>query len=132
MAFGQPIRFKLVGVAKMLGDLKSMDVAIQKQVRATLARSLESWVTDAQALTPVATGALQASGRVLKPRGKSLVKFEIIFGSVVRKGKFVDYAEEIHENHPTQSKFLEKVVDARTPQLEAELVADLNGALNRA
>ena len=131
MAFGGAVTFRLTGINETLRELKNIDEVVQKQLRATLQRNLESWVVDAQALTPVDTGALQLSGRLIKPGGKSF-DFEIWFGNVVRKGKFVNYAEEIHENHPTGSKFLEKVVDARSPQLEDEIAQDLNGAINRA
>ena len=126
------VTFKLEGILPTLTQLKNIDENVQKQVRATLQSQLESWVVDAKMLTPVDTGALQESGRVLKPRGTSLVRFQIIFGGVTRKGKFVDYALEVHENHPTGSNFLGKVVEARSPQLEDLLAKDLKAAINRA
>jgi len=132
MAFGGVVTFKLEGILPTLKQLKTMDENVQKQVRATLQTQLESWVIDAKAFTPVDTGALQESGRVLKPRGTSLIKFQIVFGGVTRKGKFVDYALEVHENHPTGSNFLGKVVEARSAQLEALLTKDLNTAINKA
>ena len=133
MAFGKPVTFKLIGVEKTIRQLERIDEGVKKQVRLTLKIQLESWVLDAQMLTPVDTGALQASGRVLKPRGSgSAVFFQIIFGGVTRKGQFVDYADEIHTNHPTGAGFLKKVVDARSSQLESILASDLDKAIKKA
>ncbi len=126
------ISIKIDGVVKALKQLKDMEKAVQKQVRETLQRELSSWIIDAQIITPVDTSALQKSGRLLKPRGKSIVKYELIFGGVSRLGKFVDYALEVHENHATMSKFLQKVVDARAPQLEKLLAKDLDRAAKSA
>ena len=126
------ISIKIDGVVKALKQLKDMEKAVQKQVRATLQRELSSWIIDAQIITPVDTSALQKSGRLLKPRGKSIVKYELIFGGVSRLGKFVDYALEVNENHATMSKFLQKVVDARAPQLEKLLAKDLDRAAKSA
>ena len=128
MAFGNAVRFRLEGVTQMLNDLQKMETKVKEQVRATLLRELRSWLEDAKMLTPVDTGALQLSGR-LNVGSADERNFSIVFGMVTRKGKFVDYAEHVHETHPTGAKFLERVVDARSPGLEDLLARDLEGVL---
>ncbi len=129
MAFGKPLSIKIEGIIPMLNQLKNMEKSVIKTVRATLQSELESWIADAKLLTPVDTGALQASGRVLKPRGTRVFKYTLIFGGVIRKGKFVDYAEHIHETH-AMGGFLQKVVDARSPSLEARIAKEMSAAIN--
>lgn len=122
------ITMKIDGVIPLLRQLKTMDVKVQRQVQETLTRELASWVLDAQSLTPVVTGALQASGRLLNPTGVGIVKYQIIFGGVSRKGKFVNYAALRHEVS-SRPKFLEKVVIARAPGLEQIIAKDMMKAI---
>lgn len=128
MAFGNAVRFKLEGVTQALNDLGELEQKAKAQLRTTLIRELRIWLQDAKMLTPVDTGALQLSGR-LNVGSQDEKNFAIVFGMVTRKGKFVDYAEHIHETHPTGSKFLERVVDARVDGLESIIARDLSEAL---
>ena len=121
---------KITGIKETIKQLETINKNALAAARMTMQTHLESWLIDAKMLVPVDTGALKESGRVLKGRSsKTATNFQIWFGGVSRKGKFVDYAIEIHDNHPTGSGFLQRVVDARTPQLEDALKKALEDAL---
>jgi hypothetical protein len=124
---------KITGVQETIKQLETINKDALAAARMIMQVHLESWLLDAKLLVPVDTGALKESGRVLKGRSsKTASNFAIWFGGVSRKGKFVDYAIEVHENHPTGSQYLQRVVDARTPQLEDALVKELDRVIQRA
>lgn len=117
---GGAISVVIDGVIPLLKQLKAMDVGVQREVQALMERELASWTLSARMLAPVKTHALELSGRLTAPTGTGIVKYQIIFGGVTRKGKFVHYAAWRHEDS-TRPQFLRKVVDARAPQLEKKI-----------
>lgn len=114
----------LIDQRRLERDVRRMSKALDKigrevvsQVNKTIAEEVEQLLIEAKELAPVETGRLRDSGRLVKRKGPSGVMYEIVFGGVTRKGKFVDYAVAVHELHRTKSQYLQKAVAKRVPGL---------------
>ena len=104
-------------VRRMSKEIDKMGKDVIKQTNDALRQELEQMLVTAMELAPVESGRLRDSGRIEKRKGPSGVKFQLIFGGVTRKGKFVDYAAHVHELHRTNSQYLRKAVAKREPGL---------------
>lgn len=130
--FGRKGRVSVKGVSQFVGSLAEFGEEFLEKGKQALAAELEEILKATIPITPMDTGALRASGRVFKPRfnkRQKLVKFDVVFGGVVRKGKLVNYAAEVHENpkgvvfKKGEEKFLEKTWDRMAPGIERRIAA---------
>lgn len=113
MAKGIEIR----GVDQVVKNLNRLGERVREETTAVVAETAERVVERAKALSPVHTGRLRSSIRV-----EGIVdKNGRIIAEVRAGGEGVDYAAEVHEEHPTGSKFIQKAVLATAPELPAAL-----------
>jgi hypothetical protein len=94
------------------GVLEELKIATEEE--------LNHMLNDAKAMTPVDTGRLQESGRVLAPRTSktaTAVSFQVMFGEITVRGRFVDYALIVHETHQSKPKFLERAEAMHMPDM---------------
>lgn len=117
MAFGG-ITVSILGLPKLKANLEKfsqLQEALTKSVLIT--HTDEQIIPLAQDLAPVDTGDLRKSIR-REPAGDEvdesakLFLVNILAGGVVGevRGKIIDYAAHVHEEHPTHSKFIQKAV----------------------
>ena len=108
----------LEGFKEAMAQLESLKESIPKQAVEATSKELDKLLIFAKSITPVDYGNLQKSGRVFKPRFRkdATITFQIIFGGIVTtsrgnhdksRTRLVDYAYEVHEEHPSKGKFLE-------------------------
>lgn len=103
------ITMRLEGINKVIKEMNNLKEDVPKAVIEETEKELEKLLEIAKANTPVKTGRLQKSGRILKPRvsgGGAVVSFQVIFGAVTVDGRFIDYAWLQHETHATKAFWL--------------------------
>jgi len=115
------------GAREMMERLWQIAAKFPDRVGAALYQEAQIEMTEAKRRTPVATGALRASGRVAVPvrRGQN-ISVTLSFG-----GAAIDYAIYVHENldawhgippfHGGQAKFLESVLTESAPYMAARI-----------
>lgn len=120
------------GVSKFVFNLQEFGFEFLEAGKKALAAELQLILQETLKITPKDTGALRESGRVFKPRSNKraeLVSFDIVFGGVSRRGKFVDYAAIVHENpkgfkfKDGEEKYLEKTWNRMAPGIEGRIRA---------
>lgn len=112
------VTFAWTGLRETLDLMGRWHDDVLEELKIATEEELNALLRDAKAMTPVDTGRLQESGRVLAPRtSKTAVKvdFQVIFGAITVRGRFVDYALIVHETHPSKSKFLERAEQEHMP-----------------
>lgn len=120
------LRIDFKGQAELMEALSRLASKVPGVMSAALRAEAEIEMTEAKARTPVDTGALRGSGRVVGPDidvsgGTPDVTVKLQFGNAS-----VDYAVPVHENldvfHPTgQAKYLESVLVESAPHLAARI-----------
>lgn len=112
------VLFEWTGLKETLDLMGRWHDDVLEALKIATKEELDALLLDAKAMTPVDTGRLQESGRVLAPRvAKRAVKidFQVMFGAITVRGRFVDYALIVHETHPSKSKFLERAAQEHIP-----------------
>ena len=104
---------------------KSADKEISKEIDSIMGDVLN----DAKSETPVDTARLRDSGRREKTKSGSTKKWEVKFGGVSVRGKFVDYAIPVHE---TQKPFLVEPFDRAKPRILKDLHRKMDKLLRSA
>lgn len=115
----------VVGLDVLVRSLSALPSAIHAAAGRALREEGERIMTNAKQRTPVATGALRASGHVTGPDADTSV--HLIFG-----GPAADYAVYVHErlgvHHPNgEAKFLEHAVLEAERDLGARLATRIAG-----
>ena len=119
------------GMARFQNRMELFGKVFREKVKNALVAEFKEILKNAVAITPKDTGALRLSGRVLTPSGggRTVVNVDIVFGGVSRLGKFVDYAEAVHDNPKGfsfkngEEKFLEKTWARMRPGIEDRIAA---------
>ncbi len=118
-------KFRIEGIPKVLAKMKVMDKVTRVKVFKAVKEEAQDIIDVAKEITPVKTGALKSTGRVLTFGSKSSKNPQISLtfggkkgsGSAAATKKFVDYAGVVHETHRSMSKFLETAIRQKTPGL---------------
>lgn len=123
-----PLEINVTGLQALQGELLTIAEEMGRSAAEALFVEANIEMTEAKQRTPVATGALRASGVVL-PVEHEGDEFSCVlqFG-----GPAVDYAIFVHEDleayHKVgQAKFLESVVNESAPHLADRVVARMRG-----
>ena len=114
--------------------LEKLKKAGVKAIQEALEEEADKILAMAQTLTPVDTGRLKESGRVIKPRRdatKTKFEYVIIFGGIQVRGLFIDYALEVHERTDVphrvgQAKYLSTAFRMALPGLAKRIEARLD------
>ncbi len=83
----------LTGIGKMREQLRKLEDIAKRMPARRLKKEAEEILKEAQDLVPVDTGALRASGKIIKEDSQGGVTFTVTFGN-----EDVDYAEIVHED----------------------------------
>lgn len=122
MALGAgSVSFKWTGLAETLHTMGKWHDDVLEELKVATEEELDALLITALSLTPTDTWRLHESGRVIKPRAtKTAVKmnYQVVFGGITVRGRFVDYALIVHETHKSKSKFLERAEQQHTPGME--------------
>lgn len=120
---------KITGTGELQRALaKAGPLALGALTQAAVKEQQET-ITDAQAQTPVETGALRASGTVDPPQvSGTSVTVKAGFGGAA--SGYAIYVHEIMDNHHPvgNAKFLERPFLARAPQVTTELAKSVEQA----
>ena len=87
---------KVEGLENVLRNLTKIAIEIEKDVDKEVEDEARRILARARELVPVETGALRDSGEVRRSGDRTEVRFS------------TSYAANVHELHPTGSKFLER------------------------
>lgn len=128
---GFSVEVKLTGFEKVNNNLFKLKKKGREAAQKFLKAEAQKLRKASMARTPVKTGALQASTRVLSfgSTGRRQLSISVVVGGVVRKGKFVGYAAKVHEDHPTKSKFLATALTLLKPGMAKRLQEVINREL---
>ena len=121
----------LTGQRRITGNLARMKVHVVDEANKVMKSEAQDALQRSKKLTPVRTGALRDSGKVVEKRGASGTEFEISFG-----GDGVDYALAVHERTDTkhetgQAKYLETAVKETSRGMTKRLASKLQAVLRR-
>lgn len=114
--------------------LREKSREINEMVKRTVDEVVEKVFAESQILVPVNTGALKASGQIIKEPTNAAGDFTSSY--VTYGGGGVDYAVKVHEDlemphtAPTQAKFLERPLLANRKVLENLIRARLKVILS--
>ena len=121
---------QVMGVAETVRKMAEYGDEVNRVLQVKLEQELNDLLELAVGLTPKDTERLADSGRLLKIRAlKTQVNFRIVFGGKSVRGRFIDYAETVHENpfgvtfRNGTEKFLQKAADRTLPGIEKRLAA---------
>jgi hypothetical protein len=124
------IEFDIAGADKVRANLARLSTKLSDVAGRALREEAEIEMTEAKERTPVDTGALRASGRVLGPTvGGEDIEVQLVFGNAS-----VDYALHVHENpdalHPVgQWKYLESTLVESASDLPDRIGRRIDAAL---
>lgn len=129
---------KAVGFNAIAKKLHSLAPAATAELQDELKKVAEKIRKTSMSLTPVDTGALRDSTRVLTkwtgtaaPKTRGTVGVAVAVGGIVSKGKFVNYAAVVHETHPTMSHFLKKAVELHANEVRNKIGARIDKLIRR-
>ena len=115
-------RISSTNIKKVQGEMEHLKQDIPIQVVKQTEIELERLLAYAKSITPVDTSRLQKSGRIEKSgTGGDVINFTVIFGDIEVDGRFVDYAELVHDTHPSMGGFLEKAQAAYMPSISEKV-----------
>lgn len=120
------LSFSWTGLERFARSLQAYERDERQRAARALYREGERIMTEAKKRTPVDTGALRASGLVLRPDVVgAVISVTMGFG-----GAAAPYALVVHENlqarHTVgQAKYLESVINEALPDLDDRLAADM-------
>lgn len=111
--------FKVKGLREMRANIRKVQKNLPAQMREAVKAEAETILAEAKARTPVRTGQLRASGRVVMAEDE--LKAAIVFGDEI-----ADYAVQVHEDLEAkheigEAKFLERPLMEAAPDLAARL-----------
>ncbi len=121
-----PTNIRLTGGIDMKGNVTKIAQKFPLQVAAAIARVLITELGEVKERTPLMTGALRRSERVLPPE----INGNIIRVSMMAGGESAPYAVIVHEDleahHPVgQAKFMESVINEVAPYFLQRVKAEL-------
>jgi len=122
---------KLVGIPRVTKNIDTLKLRTVAEAKKVIKAEGERALQRAKELTPVRTGALRDSGKLVEKRSASGTEFQISFG-----GDGVDYALPVHErtdvrHRSGRSKFLETAVKETSRGLTRRLADRLSRVLRR-
>ena len=104
-------RVRVTGVAEVAKKLKSIRQNARSATADALNRSAQEVLAESSRQVPVDTGKLARSGRVVEASASNLM------AGVMYGGPAAEYALQVHETHPSGSKYLESSARASAIRL---------------
>lgn len=118
-------KFRIDGVKEVQAKLRVVEKDTRVRIIKAIKEEGNKIIARAKELTPVDTGRLQESGRLLTfgtVTSKNPQLF-LVFGGKKMRGIFVDYAGFVHETHKSMSKFLDKAIKEAAPGFATRIAA---------
>jgi hypothetical protein len=118
-----------IGVEKVKANFDKAMTLHEALLKSVLIETVDNkTIPMAQSLCPVDTGDLQKSIRREPPgddvrESRKLFLVDVKAGGVVgeSRGKLIEYAARVHEEHPTHSKYIQKAVLATGREIPGAL-----------
>lgn len=120
-------KFEITGLAELKRALQKAGNLADDALKSAMFEEQSAVITESQALVPVDTGVLRASGTVLAPEQHGS-RIEVVAGY---GGAAAKYAIVQHEKHSSKSKFLERPFLQRAPKIPGNLARRVEAAWQR-